>query len=286
MQQRRSSEKQPKYLHLSASATRSGLINDPVAKREFSDRLGAARLHKNWPKWPVRKSGPSAWHHNGKQLDVSNKRTFQEALSAVLESVYRKCPTVHNELVNRDKPSSNANAARIKLLHAMMHHADKPDLGMDKFPPEKGIYRSVLFQTGLHREVALNQWQLCEPDKGTPFYDAWQRIESFLESTEGEPRAFIELNHELMAPPYGVKAGLLPILYFAVYCTQKSSLAVYEQRKFMPSFTPDMSIVLLSGQMSLSFSARSTGFGSPFNEYLSLFEDDNDKTVLQLVRHC
>ena len=185
--------------------------------------------------------------------------------SRVLESVYRKCPTVHNELVNRDKPSSNANAARIKLLHAMMHHADKPDLGMDKFPPEKGIYRSVLFQTGLHREVELNQWQLCEPEKGTPFYDVWQRIESFLESTEGEPRAFIELNKELMAPPYGVKAGLLPILYFAVYCTQKSSLAVYEQRIFKPSFTPDMLDRFVKRPDEFKFQRfRSTVFGSPF----------------------
>ena len=263
------------------------LANDPVAKREFSDRLGAARVAQKMALNGLFESpGLSAWHHNGKQLDVSNKRTFQEALSAVLESVYRKCPTVHNELVNRDKPSSNANAARIKLLHAMMHHADKPDLGMDKFPPEKGIYRSVLFQTGLHREVELNQWQLCEPEKGTPFYDVWQRIESFLESTEGEPRAFIELNKELMAPPYGVKAGLLPILYFAVYCTQRSSLAVYEQRKFMPSFTPDMLDRFVKRPDEFKFQRfRVDGLRqSIYDEYLSLFEDNNDKTVLQLVR--
>jgi len=152
----------------------------------------------------------------------------------VLAGAYCKAPAVHNELVNREKPSANANAARIKLIQAMVNHGDKQNLGIDKFPAEKGVYLSVLHKTGLHREVALNQWAFAHPDKGSPFEHVWTEVTNFLSSTSAKPKALIELNQTLMSPPYGVKAGLLPILYMAVYCAMRDELVVYEDRRFVP----------------------------------------------------
>lgn len=267
--------------------SRQELNNDPVAKREFTDRLNAAEVTQG-----VVLSGllenpeESNWYHKSKPLEVVNKRSFQEQLSSVLSKVFSKAPEIHNELVNRDKPSSQANAARIKLLHAMLSSPDIMDLGIDKFPPEKAIYRSVLREPGLHRETELNQWAFCEPEKGTPYFHVWQRIEGFLEETENEPKSFADLNAELMAPPYGVKAGVLPILYVAVYCVYQRELAIYESRQYRPVFSADMLERFVKRPDEFTVQRfRIVGLrASIYEEYKSLFTDDKEKSVIQLVR--
>jgi hypothetical protein len=263
------------------------LASDPVAIREHSDRLDAAlQAQITVLKEIFDSPQESRWYHRGTRLNIASRRDFQESLSDVLASVYRLSPTVHNELVNRDKPSSNANAARIKLLHAMLEAPDRPDLGMDKFPPEKAIYRSVLHKTELHKEWSLNEYRFVEPDKSSPFFHVWQRIDEFLDATEEEPQSFAELNKVLMAPPYGVKAGLLPIIYTAVYCSQRQHLAVYENRRFKPNFTHDMMERFVKRPDEFTFQRfRIIGLNaSIYDQYKSLFNDDEEKTVLQLVK--
>ncbi|MBA6414181.1 hypothetical protein H2508_13785 [Parahaliea sp. F7430] len=267
--------------------TKQELSNDPVAKREFEDRLTAAEsAQENVLSDILEAPHESHWYHKAIRLEVANKREFQESLSNVLSKVYEKAPEVHNELVNRDKPTPQANAARIKLLHAMLSSSEKADLGIEKFPPEKAIYRSVVAATGLHKELSLNEWAFADPEKGTAFYYVWQRIEKFLESTEESPRSFAELNAELMAPPYGVKAGLLPILYVAVYCTKQQELAIYENRQYRPVFTADMLDRFVKRPDDFTFQRfRIVGLrASIYEEYKKLFTDGKEKTVVQLVR--
>ena len=142
----------------------------------------------------------SVWYHNGNKLEIANKRAMQEMLSDVLDKVYNKTPKIFNELINRDKPSAQANAARNKLLYAMQNHASEFDLGIDKFPAEKAIYRAVLRETGLHQLTDDGDtWQLCAPstdgrkDKAN-IRHVWQRIDKFLDSTEKQSKSFAELN--------------------------------------------------------------------------------------------
>jgi len=219
---------------------RQELHTDPVAKREFEDRLMAAlqaedKLLKNLLESPTE----SRWYHSKRLVKLNSKRAMQEKLSQVLEHVYAKTPRIYNELINRDKPSAQANAARNKLLYAMQYHADKEDLGIKKFPAEKALYRAVLKATELH-QLHNHKWQLLAPKKASSLYPVWQRIQQFLNSTEPKAKSFIELNQELSAPPYGVKAGLLPILYFAAYLISQHELAIYENRRYRPYFTEEM----------------------------------------------
>jgi hypothetical protein len=94
---------------------------------------------------------------------VAESQALQEVMSDVLVEVYGQAPAIHNDLVNRDRPSSQVNAARNKLLYAMLHHEKEADLGIVKFPPEKAIYRSLLLATGLHKENGRGEWRFVEP---------------------------------------------------------------------------------------------------------------------------
>ncbi len=267
--------------------TRQELNSDPVAKREFEDRLTAAELAQDvMLNATLESPQENSWFYRGKQFRVSGKRQFQEQLSAVLARVYSKAPTLHNELVNRDKPSSQANAGRNKLLLAMMNSAGCTDLAIDKFPPEKAIYRSILKETQLHREVELNEGEFSAPAKGTPFFHVWNRINDFLDDTEEAATSFADLNAELMAPPYGVKAGILPILYIAVYCVYQQELAIYERRQYRPVFTEDMleRFVKRPDEFTVQRFKIKGLRASIYAEYKTFFNDDKEKTIVQLVR--
>ena len=228
-------------------AGRQELNSDPIAKREYEDRSTAAEQAEDKLLLALIDTPQEAlWYYGGDGLGITNKRQLQESLSNVLEQVYSKAPEIHNELINRDKPSSQAVSARNKLLYAMLHHSTEKDLGIDKFPAEKAIYRSLLKATGLHVQPDIGgAWQFVEPrgdgrsDKSNMRH-VWGEIEAFLDSTEHKEKSFVELNNKLMAPPYGVKAGVLPVLYIAAYLLHQHELAMYENRRYKAVFSQEM----------------------------------------------
>lgn len=227
--------------------SRQELQGDPIAKREYEDRLTAAQqAEEKLLNALIDQPGDSVWCYEGESLNVKNKRQLQDALSTVLEKVYAKAPIIHNELINRDKPSAQAVSARNKLLYSMLNNATMTDLGIDKFPPEKAIYRSLLRATGLHirREIG-GDWEFVAPSNDgrkdrMNIRHVWREIEDFLTSTEKQERSFVELNEKLMAPPYGVKAGILPVLYIAAYLLHQHEIAIYENRLYKAYFSQDM----------------------------------------------
>ncbi len=262
---------------------RQELNNDPIAKREFEDRLTAADHSQTLLLQRLLEQPQEClWFNNAEKLSVSNKRNFQEDLSGVLERVYHKAPILHNELINRDRPSSQANAARNKLLEAMMECPNKKDLGIEKFPPEKAIYRSILRETTIHNKDTL---EFQEPNRRSTLYHVWKEINRFLDGTEKKPKSFVELNTRLMAPPYGVKAGVLPILYIAAYLVYRHELALYEERKYKPVMTKDMLYRFVKRPDEFAFQRfKITGLRSTiYDEYCKIINAGAEQTVVQLV---
>ena len=73
---------------------------------------------------------------------------------------------IRTELVNREKPSGNAQAAIRKLLYAMVNHPDQKDLGIKGFPSELGVYRSTLEALGLHGNIKNDDYGFLRPSSG------------------------------------------------------------------------------------------------------------------------
>ncbi|MFK5948278.1 MAG: hypothetical protein QM500_05875 [Methylococcales bacterium] len=269
------------------------LNSDPVAKREFDDRLTAAELSEDQLLQSLIDSPlDSIWYHHGERLKIASKRAMQEMLSGVLDKVYSKTPKIFNELINRDKPSAQANAGRNKLLYAMQNYASKKDLDIEGFPAEKSIYRAVLRETGLHQILDDGEtWNLSPPknrgiDK-TNIRPVWKRIDEFLTSTEKKPKSFADLNAVLLAPPYGVKAGLLPVFYVAAYLVNQHELALYEQRRYRPYFTEEMLERFVKRPDEFEIQQfRITGLReSIFEQYSKVIHGDSKKrTLLELAQ--
>lgn len=264
------------------------LHSDPVVQREFKDRYAAAVLseHEILERL-INEPSDSNWYWKQEKLNAKDKRTLQQALSSVLERVYHSSPVIHNELINRDKPSSQAAAGRNKLLLALLTSPDKEDLGIEKFPPEKAIYRSVVQELGLHQKSKSGKWKLTPPAKKSTAYEAWKIIENFLSTTEKSPRSFADLTPILKAPPYGIKEGVLPVFYVVAFLVNQQELALYENGTYSPYFTEEQleRFVKVPHEFTVQRFRIEGLRASIYEQYTkALFRDNQKRTIIELVR--
>lgn len=146
------------------------------------------------------------WYFHGKQLDISNQRSFNTSLSLVCNEVYSLTPVIQNELFNKHKLSSTISAARVRYLQALIDHETCEDLGFEttKFPPEKAIYYTLLKNTGIH---CAGEFAERPTDQG--ILPLWNACEHFLRDTKERPKKISELIQMLSMQPYQIKQGVL-----------------------------------------------------------------------------
>ena len=271
------------------------LSRDPVALRELQDRLVAAQLvESELVNSILEHPEESTWYWKGKPLThtdhhINNKRMFQAALSEVMSEVYCSSPIVRNELINRDKPSAQANAARNKLLDALINQSEKETLGIEKNPPEKAIYDAIFKESGLHNKVK-GEWVYKDPTTNDKlnFNPFLKEIYRYYEGSESAPRSFDELTEILVSPPYGLKRGLLPIIYVFTFLRHQNDLALYENRIYIPYLT--FEIIERFVKRPQDFTVQRFQIKglrrSIFQEYSSaLFEDgSNVKDIISIAR--
>ena len=212
------------------------LASDPVAAREIRERLEAAKVaERDIITSLIGELGDSDWYWRKEHLSVPSQRTLQSTLSDVMDCIYDKSPVILNELVNRERLSSQAAAARNKLFQHMLDHHDRPGLDIQKYPPERAIYRSVLEHGGLHKKTKLG-WRFVKPRRADllNLRPAWTRMDELFELSEAEPISTKRLMDELAAPPFGVKRGVFPILFLHYYLLHRDEIAFYDEGIYAP----------------------------------------------------
>ncbi len=263
------------------------LNNDPVAQREFKDRYAAAvAIEGELLNAIIDEPTQSEWYWEGETRPLRRKRDLQKLLSDVLKAVYSGTPVIKNELINRDRISSQAAAGRNKLMEAMLQAEHEPDLGIAKFPPEKAIYRALLRETGLH--VLRNEkWQFVQPSGRSSVVAAWRAIDEFLASSEAAPRTIAELYESLKQPPFGIREGVIPILFLAAYQVYRHELALYEGRAYVPYLGIEHleRLVKAPGDFSIQRFRIEGLRASIFERYeQALFENQKQRTVVDIAR--
>ncbi len=183
---------------------------------------------------PAPRGNACRWFWNGRQQPILRPVDITRLLTQVCDTLYPCAPQIKNELVARPVLSSAATAARNILLKLMLTHAEQEMLGIEGFPPERSMYESVLRGTGLHQPVDDAQWRLCEPARGSALFAVWQALEQEIYAAAGECVPLPQLFRKLIAPPYGVPEGLLPILLLAFYLCRGSELFLYREGSFLP----------------------------------------------------
>lgn len=231
---------------------RPELEGDRVARRELAARIASvsARLEEE-----LRASfNEATWYVRGSILDERYAPTFSRQVSRLADDTFPAAPIVFSELVNREKPSSNSQAAVRQLLHAMVNQGAVDQLGIEGYPPERGLYSTVLETGGLHGRKR-GTWGFKAPNGRSAevrsFSSMWQKAEEMLE-TAGEPVPLSALYAMWTAPPFGIRRGLLPILAMAFILAHESSVAVHAEGAFQPNINDFVADRLLQDERLIS----------------------------------
>ena len=273
------------------------LEGDAVAKRELSIRWVEAERDVADQLTLIfggDTSTPCQWFHKGDRVTIASQRERNEYLSNICDAVYHATPFIRNELINRRKISGAVTTARRKLIQAMLENADQKDLGITGYPAEMSVYRSLLLDTGIHREVA-GVWGFHppKPEDRSEMRHTWDAIAGFLETCEGARQPLIKLYERLMAPPLGVRIGPIPILLCAAMHHYKTEVALYENGSFIPDWSMPVFERLLKAPDRFELKRfRMTGvrsdlfsrFSEAFNQETPLQKPDLLTVVTPLIR--
>jgi hypothetical protein len=214
--------------------TRPELHGDSVARREIVGRIESVR--SSLEEELADAFTMSKWYRNGIAVETKGTVVLSVIASNIVESVYEDAPEIFSELINREDPSSNSVKARKSLMYRMVSHGHEEKLGYDSYPADAGLYFTVLSDPGLHSVREDGLWAFGDPNlnsRGRSFEALWWRTKCFL-LTEGRSVTLPELYKVWRIPPFGIRAGVMPVLSLAFFLAHRSSLALYVNGVFTP----------------------------------------------------
>lgn len=209
------------------------LSGDSIARKELLERR---RVSVERIKHAVSISVVNAKWYYSKAINGEYYNNISQLCSNIADRVYFHAPRISSELINRDILSSNSVKARKALLYKMLESETIEDLGIDGYPAEKGLYLTCLKATQIHQfDSRSNSWSFSQPaptDSNIAFL--WEAAMNLINSVEGKLN--ISRIYELWrTPPFGVKEGLLPLLFWAFYLANKSKLGLYKDQYYLPN---------------------------------------------------
>lgn len=165
------------------------------------------------------------WFHRGTEVILQSNADLRGWLSAICESVYCDTPIINNEVTNRKKPSPVIVNARKKLIESVLEADGVPNLGfgaggkIEVGAAVEAIYRATLQSTGIYGCDDDDRWWFRHP-KDIPnagLSRVWECFRAFLTEYADQPKCFSALLRELQQPPYGLRAGVIPILMASAF---------------------------------------------------------------------
>jgi hypothetical protein len=202
----------------------AALSGDSIARREVESRI--AFLSKTLETQLYTSIENAEWLHDGTKRNYRYSQ-LSELASQIADEIYHANPLISNEMLNRDKPSGNANAALKALLKSMTQYSDTENLGLIGYPPERGFYDSIIKKQGLHCEQT--NWQFISPNQvdNPNLFLLWKETTRFL-SEQSQQIVISDIYEYLWSKhPFGVKKGLFLPLILSFILTMKDQVAIY-----------------------------------------------------------
>jgi hypothetical protein len=230
--------------------------SDRVARRELHEREAAARrrlmkalgeAYRPGAEGVVWKLGSTVVEHSG--------RGVSSTLSDICDSIYWASPDVKNEMLGRHELTSQGARARTDLLAAMVMGYDQERLGIDGYGPERAMYEAFLHHTGVHRQRPDGSWAFGSPSAFDPLRRAWNAVEESLNDATERHVGADTLYALLMAPPFGLKEGAIPVLVTAVLVSRREDVAVFQDGTYQPQLGADLLERLTKTPSRFSFRA-------------------------------
>ena len=192
--------------------------SDPMVLSEIQQMTDDARSHlqKLLDRLILPGSEGPRWFYKGSELPVKNAYDLRNELSEIMQRIFLYTPKINNEMIVRHKPTPTVINSRKKLLLGILERSGQEMLGIEGNPPEASMFRTILWRTGLYSNKD-EVWKYALPDqvKDSGLQMVWEKVQEFFTVSSEQPKDIRRFFDELMEPPFGIRAGLLPILFAA-----------------------------------------------------------------------
>jgi len=222
------------------------------------------------------------WFFKGQQLSINSKKEFNSKLSEICRIVYSQAPVFNNELVNKHRISSSIHTAKRNYFKALVSNWDKPqlDFPVDKFPPEKTIYLSLLENNNI-KLLADEIKDDFEPGSNNKFDKLWQLSLQFLNSAKTSKRKVSEFAELLSLRPFKLKQGVIDFWIPSFLFIKRDDYALFGTNGYIPFITDE--VLDLMGKDPGEYQIKSFDIAGVkldiFNSY-RLFLNQNSKQKL------
>ncbi|NPT32901.1 hypothetical protein [Paraburkholderia xenovorans] len=214
------------------AATQNGTL-DPWTSRYVDNSLADVRRRVEADVMS-RLLGQSDYFYEGEPVPSPTQLNVSQAASWMFDAVFADCPTLVNELINKDRPSSAIVLARQKLFEKLMatNGPSQALFGTTEFPPERLLYATLLRDTGIYSERANAPWSTPESLK-----HVWQRVETLLRTAM--PTSFRTILKQLSLPPLGIRQGVSSVWVVSYLLAKRDVCAVFERGTLVLELTAD-----------------------------------------------
>lgn len=219
------------------------LSNDPLIQPEIQEILADAQQHfaKVLQRFIQPGEGESLWVTPAGALSIKSEDSLQSYISSVCEKTFSQTPRILCEALNRNNPSPQMVNARRKALIAVLERGHMNHFGLDGASPDVSIVNTVLVKTGIVKGFSSHGATYAKPmelrDSG--LNAVWNKFEYFFtEPTGSEERSFSELFSELRNPPFGMRDGLIPVLFGAALQAFPSVRSIQQGMSFLQDILP------------------------------------------------
>src|SRR5690606_21611314 len=178
---------------------------------------------------------------NGELKELKSQKEFNVFLSEICQTIYNTTPYFNNELVNKHKISTSIHTAKKNYFKALANDWDVPQLGfqVDKFPPEKTIYLSLLENNGI--KLCDNELSsTIEPHNENGFKDLWDSSIEFLNSAKVSKRNISEFVEILNSRPFKLKQGFIDFWIPTFLFIKRDEFALFNEGIYTPTINEEI----------------------------------------------
>lgn len=180
------------------------------------------------------------WFYRGQEFKAENPRNLRRQLSKIMDTVFGQTPKINNEMIVRHKPSAIVVNSRKKLLLGILERSGQENLGIVGNFPDASMFRTVLLHTKLYHKGEDGRWGYALPSKldDLRLRAVWEKLQNFLTNPGDGPKNLKNFFEELMEPPFGLRAGLIPILFAAGLKAFPSPLSLRRNGDYVTDILP------------------------------------------------
>lgn len=207
---------------------------DVVARAELALRLHEVETALRMALTPLLEPDGALWFVADMCIAPQSHREVQSLLSTACDTAFSQTVRIQNELVNRRKLSSAVVLAVKTILTSLLRGERTPSLGLSGNRPSVSIFRTLLEESGIYRSHPRTA-TLRRPAPGR-WRRIWDEIEDHLKASEFEPRSLSELWDRLAGRPFGLRAGVLPVLTWCVLIAHRDRVCLFENGTYLPTW--------------------------------------------------